>query len=266
MSKRDIKSFYNNEGWRNIDGISKDAILNENLTLVAADYVRKVRLRILENLGSGENLLDIGCGPIQYPEYLEYSKNFRTRVCVDLSEEALRMAKVKIGEHGRYIVGDYLTLPPLDQAPFAGAVLVNVLYHVDKSNQAKLVRKVIDDLSPGAKLVIIYSNPRTLSACLTQFAVRLKHLIHRILKNTASDSLENPIYFYRYPLNFWKQFENEAIIKKFAWRTFSPALEKILFRDNLFGKFSFRFFFWVEKFSFWVHFSEYSLITLEKTA
>ena len=74
MKKETVEDFYNNTGWKLEGENTRDAIINENLTPVAAEYVSKVRLRILENLGGGKNLLDIGCGPIQYPEYAEYSK------------------------------------------------------------------------------------------------------------------------------------------------------------------------------------------------
>jgi ubiquinone/menaquinone biosynthesis C-methylase UbiE len=94
-----------------------------------------VRLRILENLGGGKNLLDIGCGPIQYREYAGYSKNFELRVCNDLSQEALKIARSKIGVHGKYIVGDYLAMSSLREAPFDGAAFINVLYHVEKVSQ-----------------------------------------------------------------------------------------------------------------------------------
>ena len=48
----------------------------------------------------GDYILDMASGPIQLKEYLEYSKNFNKRYCVDLSHEALEQAKRKIGEHG----------------------------------------------------------------------------------------------------------------------------------------------------------------------
>ena len=96
MKKQDLTSFYDNEGWKFQDDFSADSIINENLTEVASDYVTNVRNRIQEHLGSGESLLDIGCGPIQYPEYLEYSNSFSKRVCVDLSNEALKIARSKL--------------------------------------------------------------------------------------------------------------------------------------------------------------------------
>ena len=114
MTRYSVKDFYDNEGWEFSNSNSHDAVINENLSEVASTYVSKVRLRIKENLGFGENLLDIGCGPIQYKEYAEYSEMFKLRICVDLSKKALKVAEQRIGLKGKYIVGDYLSLPPLD--------------------------------------------------------------------------------------------------------------------------------------------------------
>ena len=32
----------------------------------------------------GNHFLDFASGPLQYPEYIKYSKNFKIRHCVDL--------------------------------------------------------------------------------------------------------------------------------------------------------------------------------------
>ena len=77
----DVEHFYNNQGWERVGNDTHDAIINENLTSVASKYVNRVRNRISEKLGSGEVLLDVGSGPIQYPEYVEFSRNFTTRIC-----------------------------------------------------------------------------------------------------------------------------------------------------------------------------------------
>jgi len=264
MTNKDVKNFYDNEGWQYFGENSRDAIINENLTKVAASYVSNVRLRILEKLGSGEALLDIGCGPIQYPEYVAYSQNFKLRICVDLSAEALKFAKNKIGKDGRFVIGDYLNLESPKEAPFAGATLINVLYHVEKSRQEELVRKILADLKPGANLVIVYSNPRTLSAVTTKFLVAIKHKFIRGLGHQEIETLVNPIYFFRYPKSFWNRFQDQAVISTSAWRTFSPALERLLFRENLFGGYLLRALFDLEKLKFWGLISEYTLIVLKK--
>jgi len=264
VDKKNVKDFYENTGWKLEGENTRDAIINENLTEVAEEYVRKVRLRILENLGGGKYLLDIGCGPIQYPEYIEYSRNFEFRVCVDLSEEALKLARSKIGAHGKYIVGDYLALESPQEAPFDGATLINVLYHVEKDSQETLVRKILGDLKPGGRLVIVYSNPRTFSACLTAVLVRIRHFMLKVTSRGSKENLQNPIYFYRHPISFWNRFEDQSEVSIKAWRTFSPALEKLFFRKRFFGRLFLRNLFRIENWHQWHKCSEYLIIVLQK--
>lgn len=265
MSSDSVRDFYNNEGWKYSGEDSRDAVINENLTAVATDYVHKVRMRILENVGSGENLLDVGCGPIQYPEYVEYSKNFKLRVCVDLSAEALKLARMRIGEHGQFIVGDYLSLDSLPQAPFDGATLINVLYHVDRDKQELLVKKILDDLKIGAKLIVVYSNANTLSAVTTRLLVLFKKYLNRIMNPRRQQTGVNPIYFYRHPLVFWQNFSDIAKVDIVAWRTFSPPLEKLLFKRQFFGKFLLKVLYRCESFGWWSRFAEYPMIILTKS-
>ena len=207
MEFEDIEHFYNTNGWQLIGGDTHDALINENLTLVASQYVSKVRNRITKKIGQGDTLLDVGCGPIQYPEYLDYSRNFALRICVDLSSNALSQARQKIGNHGEFIQGDYLKIPTPRQAPFAGATLINVLYHVEKNSQEFLVRKILGDLSPGSNLVVVYSNPHTFSAFMTRALVFLKRFFFKLFINSTNVNFENPIYFFRYPVSFWDQFK-----------------------------------------------------------
>ena len=264
MSEKSVRDFYDGLGWDLDGGNTNDAIINENLSDTAAVYVASVRHRIKDELGSGEKLLDVGCGPIQYPEYLAYSHNFNKRICVDLSKKALLEAERKIGSHGEYIVGDYLEIPTPKQAPFDGATLVNVLYHVDKDRQAELVRKILKDLSPGARFVIVYSNPRSISSILTKFVVGIKHFVQALVTKADRSAFQNPIYFYRFPMKFWSSFDDVANTEIFAWRTFTPALERALFHRFLAGKFLLNVLFNFEKLKFWRYLSEYQLIVLTK--
>jgi SAM-dependent methyltransferase len=264
MSKQSVKDFYDNEGWKYAGANSRDAIINENLTEIASNYVHSVRMRIFHAIGSGSSLLDVGCGPIQYSEYVEYSQNFKTRVCVDLSSEALKLAKEKIGDHGDFIVGDYLLLPTPKSAPFDGATLINVLYHVKREDQEKLVRKILNDLKPGAKLVIVYSNPHSPSAVITKILVQVKRQLGLLTSRKNRATHGNPIYFFRFPLDFWKRFEDQAEVQIRAWRTFSPALEKLMFRKHFFGAGLFRIIFKLENQKWWNRVAEYPIIIMEK--
>ena len=55
-----------------------------------------------------------------------------------------------------------------------------------------------------------------------------------------------------------------AIVDQRAWRTFSPALEKIFFRRFLGGKLLLKFLFKLEEMKIWKNVAEYTLIVLEK--
>ena len=97
-----VKGFYDEVGWAQDDGHSVDADLWEDLRPVASRYVSHCRLRILEYLppAGGERILDAASGPVQYPEYLLYSRFFARRFCVDISDKALEQARQRLGDHG----------------------------------------------------------------------------------------------------------------------------------------------------------------------
>ena len=263
MGQKSIREFYDDMGWNLVGDNTTDALINENFSDVANEYVHKVRGRVGHKLGSGENLLDIGCGPIQYPEYLEYSRNFDKRICVDLSKKALEIAKSKIGDHGVFFVGDYLDIKTGCE-PYAGATLINVLYHVELNLQEKLVRKVISELAIGASLVIVYSNPKSFSSRLTSILVFVKRIFRLLLQRKNFKSQENPIYFKRHNRDFWQLFESDCDVKIMAWRTFTPAIEKVFFRKFFMGKKLLNLLFRIEKQNFWARIAEYQIVTLKR--
>ena len=263
MGDKSIREFYDETGWNLVGDTTTDAIINENFTEVAREYVHKIRNRISEEIGSGANLLDIGCGPIQYPEYLDYSKNFDKRVCVDLSKKALDIAKSKIGDHGAFFVGDYLDIKT-GYEPYSGATLINVLYHVDILDQEKMVRKILSELEVGKVLVVVYSNPKSFSSRLNMILVFIKRLLRLLFQRKNFNSQSNPIYFRRHNLDFWQLFQDESSVKIRAWRTFTPAIEKVLFRRFFMGKGFLDLLYKIEKYRFWAKVAEYQIITLSK--
>ena len=103
--------FYNTIGWKTENEITEDARRWEDLRENASEYVSKCRLRVLRHIPeSGNNILDMASGPIQYEEYLEYSKKYNKRYCVDLSSDALESAKNKIASHGVYLHGSFFDI------------------------------------------------------------------------------------------------------------------------------------------------------------
>jgi SAM-dependent methyltransferase len=254
ISDGNVSVFYSTKGWVNADGYSLDASLNENLTSCAVQYVKAVRERLGKHLIGGEKLLDVGCGPIQYVEYLKYSNEFQYRYCVDFSATALAQARTKLGGKGRYFHGDFLDEKLLKVYDFDAALLINVLYHIRIDLQEEFVLKLLGHLRPGGKAIIVYSNPRSISTQLTNLGKSVKSFG----KNTKHDS--ESIYFQRHDLSFWNKFNETAVIKIYAWRTFSPQLENIFFRNKKMLSVLFR----LENLSWWWKISEYQTIVLEK--
>ena len=91
-----IYNFYNQKGWNKKNNISIDAELFEDLRACAKNYVSRCRNKLNYFIPKkGDNILDFASGPIQYKEYLKYSKNFKYRHCVDFSKSYFR-SKEKI--------------------------------------------------------------------------------------------------------------------------------------------------------------------------
>lgn len=226
-----VRSLYDNIGWTSVGEVTYDAHTLEDLRPVAADYVSACHLRVLRHLPEGgDRILDMASGPIQYPEYLRYSQGFKTRVCVDLSERAIEIAKARIGDHGEFHVGDFLELTI---APVDAAISLHTIYHIHKSRQEEAVRKLINLTKSGGTVVIVYSNPnRLLSYALTPLR-KIANILRR--RNLELDDPRS-IYFHRFPLSWWKRFNDTGTVAMFPWRTFSSPEMRKLFPNNSFGR------------------------------
>ena len=100
-----VFKFYSKEGWSHSKKNTKDSILFEDLRPVAQKYVSYCRYKINNFLPkNGKNILDFASGPIQYKEYLTYSKNFKKRHCVDFSKAAINWLKKKLVRKENFIV------------------------------------------------------------------------------------------------------------------------------------------------------------------
>ena len=225
-----VRSLYDELGWLELEaGITYDAHTWEDLRPVASDYVTATRRRVLRHLpASGGRLLDMASGPIQYPEYLEYSAGFAKRVCVDLSQRALDMARAKIGDHGDFLCGDFLDrdIPPNSMD---AAVSLHTVYHIHSSRQAAVVRKLVHVVKPGANVVIVYSNPDNLVSMLTR---PIRKMLGKIKDNPSAETL----YFEPQSLKWWQQFADIADVKIYPWRMLSTRVQKRLIPAGHIGK------------------------------
>jgi len=171
--KQGVREFYDSVGWKQIgDDIYQNARY-EDLRPVSREYIHRCHLRVTRYLNrEGEYLLDAGSGPIQYPEYLEYSSGFRYRVCLDISILALKEARERIGSHGLFVVGDVANLP-FKRNAFDGVVSLHTVHHLPADEQRQAFEELYRVLSVGNRGVVIYSwGDRVLMARLTRFPIR----------------------------------------------------------------------------------------------
>ena len=226
-----VKALYDETGWKEVEeGVTHDAHIWEDLRPAVSDYVAATRRRVLRHLpDEGERLLDMASGPIQYPEYLEFSQGFTTRVCVDLSQRALDMAQAKIGDHGEYLCGDFLDLD-IPASSMDAVISLHTVYHIHRDRQPAVVRKLIDVAKPGANVVIIYSNPDNLVSMLAR---PIRKVLGRT--NPMDGARPETIYFDPQPLTWWQQFSDVAEVSIHPWRALSTPVQKRLIPSGKLG-------------------------------
>jgi ubiquinone/menaquinone biosynthesis C-methylase UbiE len=259
-----VSRFYNEGGWVTVDGLTEDARQFEDLRSVAENYVSKCRLRVLTHIPkSGDKILDMASGPIQFPEYLEYSKNFNKRYCVDLSSAALDQAKKKILDHGVFLHGSFFAME-FQKDYFDCSISLHTIYHIDKDKQEEAVRKLIHVTKAGHPIIIVYSNPNTLLSVLGRPVRKAKKLLQFFKKTSESDNLS--LYFYSHPLSWWNKFSDIAIVKIYPFRSFASHHQKRLFPSSSLGsKMLGKLFHFEERFPrFFVKFFQYPMIVLTK--
>jgi SAM-dependent methyltransferase len=238
---KQVQEIYETDGWVTVGDVTRDAKTSEDLREVAKGYVSKCRLRVLDHLPKrGNRLLDMASGPIQYPEYLKYSEGFNTRVCVDLSQRALDMAKAKLGTRGQYHTGDFLDL---SIESVDAAVSLHTIYHIHRSRQEAAVRKLVAVTKPGGKIVVVYSNPAYFVSAIFSPIRKIARLFH--LRKNEGETLDT-IYFHRYPRSWWEKFSDIGTVQIRPWRTFHAREQKVFFPNNKLGSAMFSALFWLE--------------------
>src|SRR5512143_1787919 len=160
-TKQQVREFYDRIGWSQAgDGLYQNARY-EDLRPVSQEYIHNCHLRVSRHLAPrGRFLLDAGSGPVQWPEYLAYSKDYDYRVCADISITALRQARETLKERGLYVVADIANLPFAADA-FHGAVSMHTIHHLPLSEHKRAYLELQRVLKTGRSAVVIngWHNP-----------------------------------------------------------------------------------------------------------
>jgi SAM-dependent methyltransferase len=178
--KGQVRDFYDSVGWKQVgSGLYQNARY-EDLRPVSREYIHRCHVRVNRYLKkTGKFLLDAGSGPIQYPEYLEYSSDYQYRVCLDISILALGEARDRIGSHGLFVVADAANLPFKPEA-FDGVVSLHTVHHLPAGEQRQAFNEFHRVLIPGGRVVVVYSwGENALLVRLTQPFIRLAFSLQR---------------------------------------------------------------------------------------
>jgi SAM-dependent methyltransferase len=151
------RSFYEKEGWKRAsDGVFGDTRAFMDTREVPLAFSRKCIRRLGTHFQRGGRfLLDAGSGPIAHDEYLEFGTHFDQRVCVDLSADALRVARSKLGARGIYLQAD-LTRLPIQTGSVDAVTCNHVIYQIPADQQAAVFKELWRVLKPGGVAVIVY--------------------------------------------------------------------------------------------------------------
>ncbi len=260
--KQQVMDFYNQVGWCEIgDGVYQNAT-HEDLRPVSRDYIHRCHMRVNRHIkNAGKYLLDAGSGPIQYPEYLEYSKGYEYRVCADISMIALQEARKRIGDHGLFVVADVANLP-FRTGSFDGVVSLHTIHHLPLQEQAAGYQEIYRMLADGSSAVVVHGWGRSSFMMFfkrifnfRQSVKRFLHLSQPLQKIGFEDDTEKQLsqqpggtYVIKNDAAWLKQTLGKSMpLKIFTWRSVNVWFLRTFIREQWAGRSFLRLLFWLEE-------------------
>ena len=268
--------------WHDLSESKKAYSRWDDMRDCAKSYSQRCRSRAFRHIPlSGEYMLDMGSGPLQFYEYVEYSRNFEKRYCVELSARALEDAQAKIGDHGVFFHGSFFDFELQDNF-FDCSLSLLTIFNIHKDEQETAVRKLIRVTKPGKPVIIVYMNPHTIvTALASSWPARTFQTIKSTLLNTKARrkrrkqlakshekaaKKDSVLYFHRHPIEWWSRFSDVATVEILPWASLSPLTQKTVIPDNRLGARILDFLFVLEERypQFFGRYAEYPLIVLTK--
>lgn len=249
--KQQVRQFYDEVGWQEVsEGIYQNARF-EDLRPVSREYIHNCHLRVGRHLSlSGKYFLDAGSGPIQYPEYLEYSKGYQFRVCADISIVALHEARQRIAEKnefgkGLFVVADVANLPFCADI-FEGVVSLHTIHHLPVEQHQQAFFELFRVLANSKTAVVV--NGWENSSFMDIFTKPLKWVkrwMKRIRRRVIQPSLGRPspnpgevsTFVNKHNAQWLKEKVGSVIpIEIFVWRSVSVHFLRVYIQPYLGGR------------------------------
>lgn len=250
-TKKQVRDFYNQVGWSQVgEGVYQNARY-EDLRPVSREYIHRCHLRVKDCIAPvGDLLLDAGSGPVQYPEYVSYSENYKHRVCADISMTALIEARQRLGAHGLYVVMDVANLPFKSDA-FDAVISLHTIHHLPLSEHRAAYLDLVRVLKPGRTAAIVngWHSPRLMT--MAEPLIRIARILSgRGRKHKkAWANVEDPTgTFVSKMTPHWLKQELGGLLdfEIRPWRSLSTRFLRWFIRPRLGGRQFLRLVFWLE--------------------
>jgi hypothetical protein len=240
-TKQQVREFYDHIGWSQAtDGLYQNARY-EDLRPVSREYIHKCHLRVGRHLAPrGRFLLDAGSGPVQWPEYLAYSKEYDYRVCADISITALRQARERLTERGLYVVADIANLPFAADA-FEGAVSMHTIHHLPLREHKRAYTELQRVLKAGRSAVVVNGWYNPLLMRLAEPLISLGRLLTgrsaKRKKDWAAEDDQAGTFVEKMTPGWLKQ-ELQGVVRFriYPWRSLSPRFMRWFIRPGFGGR------------------------------
>jgi SAM-dependent methyltransferase len=146
----------------------------------------------------GRFFLDAASGALAHLEYLEWSRDYGCRICVDISGVALREARRKLKGHGVCLQADVARLP-LRDAAVDGGISAYTVQHVAAERQLDVLREFYRVMAPGSRFYIITG----LEPSLRRWCYALLRGVARRITYKAKHRVSD-LYYCGRPPGWWK--------------------------------------------------------------
>lgn len=252
--KQEVREFYDAVGWSQVgEGLYQNARY-EDLRPVAREYIHNCHLRVLRHLPArGQYLLDAGCGPIQYPEYLEYSKRYQKRVCADISITALKEARARIGDHGLFVVADIAHLPFKAEA-FDGLVTLHTIHHLPPQDHVPAYLGLHRVLAAGGRGVVVNGWGQPLLGRILEAPIRVRKWLRARKRQQQGEDLPRRLaentgtHIEKYNAGWLlRKLRPHMGIELFVWRSVSVAVLRLYIHAHLGGRALLKGLYWLEE-------------------
>lgn len=269
-TKQKVREFYDEIGWQQEDNGLYQNARYDDLRPVVKDYIHDTRMRVHRGIEStGRFMLDAGSGPVQYDEYLTYSQGYEKRVCFDISIQALREARKRIGDHGLFVVGDIANLP-FKKESFDGIVSMHTIHHLPSNEHKRTYLELFRVLAIGKRAAIVngWTNP-ALVGWLDKLII-FSHRFRRLLrgKPMRAQPHDKKATFVKKTNARWLRHEigREIPFEIIAWRSASTLTLRTLIHERFGGKAILRWLYGLEEKypKFFGENGQYPLIVIKK--